>query len=363
MRWIVIALPALIFAGGLAHAAPKRDCGPKAAETVKQSDTIRVYYTKTGSARNYYACWRRTAGRPVELGGGTVRPPESVGRLRLRGRFLTYIFTSCGVGGCDFVIDVLDVAARRHIVSTDYLLGTVETLVATRGGAAAFLGDDGQGRYIQKLDSFGVEEIDRGSGVHELTLHRGRLHWMHGTLERNDHIAHVRRCGPATGDTEALSRNVRVYSTAPYNDDEYHHFACLLSGGRPLYLGADLPGHTAYSYHGDFEPIGRHVLWLEYECGPEDCLTAVHSADLQKRTQRKGRWSYQAPTIYPNLRGFAAELYSRTSTSPDYVLYGFDSTGENLLDKGQEIDPASIKVFADAVVWRNNGEQRSAPLR
>lgn len=34
-----------------------------------------------------------------------------------------------------------------------------------------------------------------------------------------------------------------------------------------------------------------------------------------------------------------------------------------LLDESAGIDPRSIVVYGDAVVWRDNGEQRSAPLR
>jgi hypothetical protein len=63
--------------------------------------------------------------------------------------------------------------------------------------------------------------------------------------------------------------------------------------------------------------------------------------------------------IYPNRRGFAAELFSSTP----YKLYSFDSWGEMLLDESAGIDPRSIVVYGDAVVWRDNGEQRSAPLR
>jgi hypothetical protein len=67
--------------------------------------------------------------------------------------------------------------------------------------------------------------------------------------------------------------------------------------------------------------------------------------------------------VYPNARGFAAERFTSPYEPRDYALYRFDSQGEDLLDSGPGIDPRSISVFADALVWRHDGEQRSAPLR
>jgi hypothetical protein len=105
------------------------------------------------------------------------------------------------------------------------------------------------------------------------------------------------------------------------------------------------------------------VVWLEEECYSGECFTRPHSADLVRRTKRAGDWRQGNPTVYPNRLGFAALLYPPIPGFPDYALYGFDSAGQRLLDQGPGIDPASIAVYADAVVWRKDGEQRSAPLR
>jgi hypothetical protein len=362
MRWIVPGLVAvLLCAAPSAEAVPKRDCGPKSAHTVSQSATIRVF----SANKRYYACWRRAAGKPVLLAEGKVEPPDSIGRFLLRGRFLTYTYTSCSPTGCHFSVEVLNVERRAAVISTGALLGSLRALVATRGGAAAFLAADGQDRYVQKLDSLGVEEIDRGEGVHSLTLHGGRLHWLNGTMQRDDHIAHVRRCGPIKGaQTEALTRNVRVYSTDPFQDDEYMTFACLLGGGKPLFLSADDPPSTGFTYNFDFQPIGKRVLWLEYQCyAGQGCATRIHRADLTTRKKLAGDWSWDERSVYPNARGFAAELLRSEESPPNYTLYAFGSAGETLLDKGPGIDPASVRVFTDSVVWRKDGEERRAPLR
>jgi hypothetical protein len=298
---------------------------------------------------------------------GGISRPEFVNLFRLRGRYVTFVYVQCSaVTGCDsFVVQTVDVKARRGVVSTDYLDGRVVKLVATRGGAAAFLAATDGGQYIQKLDSLGVEEIDSGPGVRSLTLHRGRLHWLNGKQAHDDHIAHVRRCGPVGRhvDTLALSKRVRVYST--YTDDdgeEARSYACLLGGGAPLFLGQDSPISTVYSYHYDFQLRGHHVVWLEYDCFT-DCHAKIHSADLQARTKRAGKNFHEVPAVLVNSRGFAAELLRSENQGTSYTLLAFDSTGERQVDEGEGIDPNSVTVTAEAMFWRHDGELRSEPLR
>jgi hypothetical protein len=330
---------------------------------------VRVYYENHAGRKQYFACWRRTHGKPVDLSDGGVTRPEFVNLFRLRGRYVTFVYTSCSPGtGCDsFVVKTFDARARQGVVSTDYLDGRVLTLVATRGGAAAFLATTVGRQYVQKLDSLGVEEIDHGPEVRSLTLHGARLHWLHGLEARDDHIAHVRRCGPVRRhvETVALSKRLRVYST--YADDtgeEARSYACLLGGGAPLFLGQDDPISTASNYHYSFQLRGHHVVWLEYSCGLEKCVTRIQGADLQRRTKRAGKDFHEEPSaVLVNRRGFAAELVRRDYPHPTYAILGFDSSGETQLDEGAGIDPASVAIFDDAVVWRHDGEQRSAPLR
>jgi hypothetical protein len=350
--------------------ARSRDCGPATARTIKPSTAVRVYYTQHGGAKDYWACWRRTHGKPVNLTYGGVDPPEFVNRFRLRGRYLTFVYTSCSRGaGCDsFVVQTFDVKRRRAVAATDYLDGRVVTLLATRGGAAAFLATTNGQQYVQKLDSLGVEEIDHGPDVRSLTLHGTRLHWLNGTHARDDHIAHVRRCGPTRGAvTEALSKRLRVYYTDRYHDDDLQHYACRLGGGKPLRLGEDTPGGSAFSYLEDFQLRGDYVVWVETGCYlVDDCRSQIHSADVRLRTIRDGDRYHETPLVIVNDRGFAAEVFQSGSSPgapPSYTILAFDSTGERQVDEGEGIDPDSIAVFADSVVWRHDGELRSAPLR
>jgi hypothetical protein len=358
VRWCVAALAVLAVAAAPAGAARKPGCGPGAARTVKQSSTIRVFVQK----RAYFACWRRSHGTPVDLADGAIGP------IRLRGRFLTFATPSACAHGCEFDVTILDVERRAAVVYAYELPGILRTLVATRGGAAAFLADNGSEQYVEKLDSLGPEEIDRGPDVRALTLHRGRLHWIHGNVARDDHIAHVRRCG-RVDDTQtlALSRNARVYSTPQSTDyGTYRYYGCLLGGGKPLFLSSeDAVPSTARAYPDLFQLAGHHVFWFEYSCYLGGCTTELRTADLVERAKRSGDLHSRQgdPSLYPNRRGFAGLLYPPTDGFPDYQLYGFDSAGQRLLDESAGIDPSSIAVYPDALVWRDNGELRSAPLR
>lgn len=368
---IFIAAAALLLQSA-ASAQARHDCGARSGRTVVGSAAVRVFFLDRGTTRHYRACWRRGGGgKPVELVYGGIDRPDFVNRFLLRGRYLAFVYTSCEPRGpCDsFEVKIVDVERRRVVMATtarseDYLSGSVRTLVATRGGAAAFLASDGGEQYVRKLDSLGVEELDRGSDVHSLTLNGGRLHWFHGGQERDDHVAHVRRCGPVRhAATLKLSRRLRVYYTE--SDDTYTTYACLLGGGKPMYLAdEEAPPSTAYTYNDFFELRGEHVVWLEVQCVLDfDCQTRIHSADVRRRTTRSGRDFHGIPRVLVNEKGFAAELVQGRGDPADYSILGFDSTGEHVLDEGPGIDPGSIAIFADSVVWRHDGEQRSAPLR
>src|SRR4051812_32718812 len=99
MRSIMIALAVFSFVMTPASAAGARTCGPKSARTVRQSATIRVFSQK----QSYFACWRRGRRAPEQLGFDAFGPGESIGPLRLRGRYLAYAYSSCHVTPCSFV--------------------------------------------------------------------------------------------------------------------------------------------------------------------------------------------------------------------------------------------------------------------
>jgi hypothetical protein len=143
----VAALVVLVVAAVPADGAHKPDCGASRARTVKQSSAIRVFVQK----RAYFACWRPRHGTPVDLADGAIGP------IRLRGRFLTFATPSACAHGCEFDVTILDVERRAAVVYAYELPGILRTLVATRGGAAAFLADNGSEQYVEKLESLGPE--------------------------------------------------------------------------------------------------------------------------------------------------------------------------------------------------------------
>jgi hypothetical protein len=288
-------------------------------------------------------------------------------RLLLRGRFVTAQTTECyATGRCRFAVVVVDVGRGGDVASTDEdTLGRVVTLVASGRGEAAFLAYDADhGNFvIEKIDDFGVSERDRGPALHDLELHGRRIEWLNGDKRRSEPIAHVRRCGPESVGSTEIGRSARVYSVDPPGDAEgreTEHYGCLFSGGSSLLLGSDELGSSAYSYLADFQIAGRFVGWYEYGCLGE-CSVTLHVADLRARTIRDGR-GHAPGTFFLNRRGFAADIAQRGWREP-YDLYAFDTSGERLIDSGDDIDPASVVLTADAITWRHGAEERREELR
>src|SRR4051812_27113903 len=100
-RVLIAVAAAMMLLPATASARP-RDCGPASARTVEQSAAVRIYFTEHGATKHYYACWRRAHGKPVSLTYGGIERPEFLNRFRLRGRYVTFVYTSCAPGsGCD----------------------------------------------------------------------------------------------------------------------------------------------------------------------------------------------------------------------------------------------------------------------
>jgi hypothetical protein len=59
-------------------------------------------------------------------------------------------------------------------------------VVTFSGRAAVLAGSDPEWEpYVLKLDADGAVELDRGSGVRDLTLSGRTLYWLHGEEERS----------------------------------------------------------------------------------------------------------------------------------------------------------------------------------
>jgi hypothetical protein len=260
---------------------------------------------------------------------------------------------------------VTDVARRRLVASSDpYTSGRVVKLVASDRGEAAFLAYDAvRGKLVlDKMDDYGVSERDSGD-LGGLRLVGRRIGWVSAGARRSEPIAHVRRCGPGPPAYSAeIGRSARVYGVDPDEDpDATEWFACLHSGGRPLSLGADVPGNSGYGYHDDFQIDNGFVGWFEVGCTGHDCGATLHVADLRGRTIRSGRY-HGTGTLLLNERGFAAEITRRANTGTEISdLYAFDSAGERLIDT--DIDPASVAIETGAITWLHGGEPRREELR
>lgn len=367
---ITIAVAAIAALVPPAAAAGERaGCGPRSAQTVEQTRLVRVFVVRERyGSRSYRACMR-TGGRSVRLEDANPDSgltPDAVGRFTVHGRFVAYVSTACvDRTDCDFAVSLTDVRRRRDVWETVPQRGKVGTIVATNRGQAAFVGVDpgGRERYVVKLDSYGASERDRGQEIAGLALHGRRIHWRNGSISRSEQIAHVRRCGPPRG-TVAMGRSARVFSVASEDDeDEYAEYACLFSGGRPMYLGTDsLYPSTAYTSLGSFRVMRGYVVWLEVSCMLSSCSAKIHSADLRARTSRVGEM-HPDGELRANDRGHGVLVTHEFGYPRTRAIYALDSTGERELDNGAGIDPDSVTVGDAGVTWTHDGEPRSAELR
>jgi hypothetical protein len=357
-----VLMATALLAAPPADARTKRPCDARAGHTVKQSPSIRVYYVKSGQhQRDYYACSRRPTGRP--LGLGMEKPGRSVGRFEPRGHYLAYVVNTCPRGGpCGFSVFLVDLRTR-YKVQTDPAPGRVLVLVASKRGAVAVLAAEPGTRTLQKLDSLGASEVDRGPDLRALTLRNGRIHWLHGDQRRSQAAAHARRCGPIKGaSTVALGRNTRVYQ-AEFSDLDDVVYACLLGEHSKMRLGSEGASSGLVTYLGEFRLAGDHVVWLDYSCYlGNPCNTALHSADVRAQTARQGANQSEPDALVANAYGFAAEALP-SGAENEHSVAVLDSDGYRVVDSGAGIDPQSLTIDAAAAHWTHDGEPRAEPLR
>jgi hypothetical protein len=242
-----------------------------------------------------------------------------------------------------------------------------------RGQAAALLAmPDGSERFIVRLDTMGVTEIDRAPDLRDLRLRGTRLHWLHEGAPRSARAAHGRRCGPAHGATPvALTKDVRVYYiySALYDEEYYDYFACLRPGGKPIKLTRT--DQTIYSGSSsstdDVKGLafaGPLLAFSQVGCGLGNCYSTVTVVDVGRRRKvRKESVGGDAVDVVVSAKGSAAALvaYEYSGGLPsDSAVLKFDAAGQTQLDHGPDVH--SLTFDGSLLHWLSGSEERSAPL-
>jgi hypothetical protein len=189
---------------------------------------------------------------------------------------------------------------------------------------------------------------------------------------------------PRSGSVEAVGGRLVVWSLAKVNkDDEPYRrvFACRRTSGERLAVATTLADCCASDRMSQFRVAGQYVAYVrDVQYRAEQRLT-VNVFDYRARRQVALAYAaYDPPFGDAVISSVEALALSRRGAVAWVVLHStdrdaagmprvpvglraVDAAGRRLLDKGEGIDPASLRVDGSRLWWTNAGEAHSAQLR
>ena len=189
---------------------------------------------------------------------------------------------------------------------------------------------------------------------------------------------------PESATVEAVGGRLVVWSVEKVNefDEPYSRFiACRRSSGARVRVITTLDDCCVVDELPHVRVAGRFVAYVrDQRYRGEQRLNVFVFDAFARRDTGFTYAAYDSPYGPPTPSSVEALVLSRTGAfafvvrHPDeqsdegYLrvpvgLRAFDSGGRRLLDKGEGIDPASLRLEGGLVHWMNAGEPRSAPLR
>jgi hypothetical protein len=122
----------------------------------------------------------------------------------------------------------------------------------------------------------------------------------------------------------------------------------------------------------DFQLAGRYVAYYEYvEEFFEPVYVVVHVYDLVRGREKLRDHMDSAGDLVVKRNGSVAWIESSDPAQEGervwevHAISNEDGRGEVVLDRGTGVEPTSLALSKDrrTVLWRNEGERKSAPLR
>ena len=190
---------------------------------------------------------------------------------------------------------------------------------------------------------------------------------------------------PDAATVEAVGGRLVVWSTAfrdRYGDVTTRHVACRRSSGARVTVietyddGIDRFAATRFAVAGDrvayaselLDHYGTQFLSVEVFDARRRRLARRVYAGVDLPFGDALRASIDALVV---TRSGSVAYVKRRSSDRDYngrvvsrvALRATDATGGRLLDKGEGIDPASVRLRGATLSWTNDGERRSSALR
>lgn len=181
---------------------------------------------------------------------------------------------------------------------------------------------------------------------------------------------------PDAATVHAVGGRLVVWSTMrvdPVWEDEITRVvACRRSSGTRVLVTETLVELQWSQEPYAFTVAGDHVAYAQAETGRTFGLL-VKVFDARRRREERSHVATWHPTVGGELSRIESLVLTRSGSvawvirhvhQPGGVgLRALDSDRSRLMDKGERIDPASLRLEGGLVHWTHAGEPRSAPLR
>lgn len=187
---------------------------------------------------------------------------------------------------------------------------------------------------------------------------------------------------PGSATVHAVGGRLVVWSVRRldrWDDYETRVVACRRSSGTRVVVSETLESYDFAEVPYAVTVAGDYVAYAESHSGRSFGLN-VNVFDARRREYVRE----EVVAWHPTLGGELARIESLVASRSGAVAFAIrhrldrdhadrprerlgiralDRDGRRLLDKGEGIDPASLRIAAGEVRWTNAGEPRSAPLR
>jgi hypothetical protein len=360
-RVLVIAV-AIAVAAVAPAAARASACASRPGHTESQSRLVRVYSVEG----RFLACYGRR-GRPLSLGAIHTRSSGSSseeGLTAAAGRFAAFADVRCTRERCRFLLVIADVGRRALVQRASRDGDPRELVLSTKGLAGLRVRTGTSGEHVLKLDGAGAVVLDSGQGIGPVTIRGERLHWLHGLERRSAPLLRRRDCGPRHGDalsTYARSASMRVYSVSSGFGDYY--YACLYSGGKPMFLGEASIGEGGQSGNSitQFRFAGRYLAFVDVASPGFDADAGFTFKVLDVRRHRTVHEFEDRGYNGNNVVTFGGRA-GLLVTEPVRRVLAFDSGGRTELDSGDGVRGLRLRGPA-TLTWLHGDMRMSYRMR
>jgi hypothetical protein len=198
MRWIVLALVALLVAPSCAIAKPRRDCGDPKAPTLARSPMMRVFEVGDPDVTDYRLCLiGKHKSMHLAIFEFDNHFSDWLDYFAIGGRYLAFaqVSTFDQEDTPAFKLNLVDAKARRTVRKGRFTRGQPQRVLVNQRGEVGMLASiyDSPDAWVVKFDAGREQVLDHGPDVRALTLKGRTLSWLNGDERRSYTFGDQRR--------------------------------------------------------------------------------------------------------------------------------------------------------------------------